>query len=158
MSLRSLALLASLSLVACNNVDPLVGSYSFTFTGTETQTAPSSATSTSTGSGTMAVTEAKTDNAFVITLAPGDSTGCTLRATKSTTQPLQADLDGAQTCSLRFGDGTVVSASFSGGSFKVDQATMNEASLTLSYAFSGSRLLLGGFSGTGMRTYTGTRL
>lgn len=139
----------------CVPADQLVGSYNFVLTGTDTTTAPSMSSSTPMGTGTLAITHGLT-NDYVVVIAQADAQSCTLSGTKVANKPLAMTLKADQKCQFANPLGTST-ATLTTGDLVLDSSTQNQATLTVTYSYSGTTLLNINYAGTGKRTYTGPR-
>lgn len=143
-------LLAVLFACSCAPADQLVGAYHATVTGMQVQTTPSNSTQTVTGTGTLAVSGDKERMGYVIVF--GEDYLCRLRGTKAASTPLVLDIADGQTCEI---GGTT--ATTTDGKVSIDEQTLNTATLSLSYTYSGQAFGIN-TAGTGTRTFTGPRL
>lgn len=157
-----IATLAFLVLIGCGpGLDPLLGSYPFTLAGTDTNTSPNTNASPASGTGTLAVTSTAAMVGYLVTLAHANANGCTLEATvaEKATAP-ELTIKAGQTCTFVTSGGTTVATISSGKALLKlnDTRAADVMTLDVSYTYSGSTFLFNqAFSGTGKRTYTGTR-
>jgi hypothetical protein len=154
-----LALLFPL-LAACSSPDLLVGTYNTMLTGSDVVNGNTSAVS---GTATIAVTHSvtmATPQPYEVTVAMSGSTACTLNGTVDDKSNLKIDITSGQNCTLEFSTGTATATFTLGTVVLTAGMTEKDDSLKtdLSYTFTGTTIIGTGFSGSGMRSYTGPRL
>jgi hypothetical protein len=101
-----------------------------------------------------------TPQPYEITIAMSGSTACTLKGTVNSSSNLKIDITSGQNCTLEFSTGTATATFTLGTATLTAGMTEKDDSMVvaLSYTFTGTTIIGTGFSGSGMRTYTGPRL
>jgi hypothetical protein len=160
--MRLLPLAALVLFVGCGpGVDPLVGSFKFTMTGMDTNTG-STSTQNSTGAGNLAITANAALTSYLITVAEdGGGSSCVLEGTVDEKVTTDIVVKAEQKCIFIAG-ATTTTVTFSAGKAVLKQASaraMDTVTLDLTYTYTGVTqfIVTTNFSGSGKRTYTGTR-
>ena len=150
----TLTALVAVVLTGCTPTDMLVGSYKVSVSGLDTTTAPGMSTSTPSGTGTVAITHGLATD-YVILIGQTNATACQLTGKKNKDKAQVIDIAAGQVCPFSYSSGSVT-ATLTSGAVTLDASTMNTASLSLAYSYTGSVLGIN-YAGTGNRTYAGPR-